>query len=212
MHCCLWKGSKGPLCCLQDREVLGETLYIQQYCTLSFDRMNRQARRSRPTPAATAAWSAYDHRALPRARERSRVHRTLHASCGARKHAKCYRVGDVKRPRRTDVPGRPPPLRGVAAIPRPTREVIQPVNPAGNVFGMLAPTALAAGRYPAGTAPDHGTCCFPRYARGTFRARCCVVGNLQRPRCACIPTHVGAATRFPSSSRGASRSGLAPYA
>lgn len=43
-------------------------------------------------------------RATP-ARELSRVHRTLHASCGARKHAKCCRVGDVKRPRRTDAPG-----------------------------------------------------------------------------------------------------------
>jgi len=31
-----------------------------------------------------------------------RVRRTLHASCGARKHAKCSRVGDVQRPRCSD--------------------------------------------------------------------------------------------------------------
>jgi len=91
--CCLWKrGQRVPFSAKPKREARGEK--PPPPCALA------------PTGARPQHDQAAGPSRAPRARlPLSRVPRTLHASCGARKHAKCCRVSDVQRPRRTDAPG-----------------------------------------------------------------------------------------------------------
>ena len=107
---------------------------------------------------------------------RSPRYRSLHASCGARKRANCSRVRDTITMIGSEAYRHPPPLRGVATMPRPTRPVsLSPLLPQ-RAYG---PRGCAA--RPVARSRCHRTLHASCGARK--HAKCSRAGNLNGPPC-----------------------------